>query len=161
MKHAIVIPVLLFSFLSAFAQQQSKTMLEIVKEKNTGIKLNNSRHSCWPEEFDIKKVVIPKARLRNITPKGKIYGLPLDNMPCLVSEKTSEMPTAQQNSEAVAIPNALKIQSLIPQNLNRPSAFKDREFLSILYDINYSCWRPKPVTNSTPAVSVIKPSSAK
>lgn len=50
------------------------------------------------------------------TDKGKVYPLPLDNMPCLVPQINSNMPVAKlYMKEYKKIPNALQEQKLIPQ----------------------------------------------
>jgi hypothetical protein len=49
------------------------------------------------------------------TKKGKVYTLPLDNLPCLVADINSNMPIAKSNLKGYKkMPNAFPEQKLIP-----------------------------------------------
>lgn len=65
----------------------------------------------------------PLAKLLYNTDKGKVYALPIDNMPCLVPHTNSNMPIAKINIENFKkIPNAFPKQNLIPNrySINPP-----------------------------------------
>lgn len=50
------------------------------------------------------------------TDKGGIYTLPIDNMPCLVSSKSDNMPVARMDMTAYKkMPNALLENKIIPE----------------------------------------------
>ncbi len=95
--------------------------------KATNLLLNlNGKFSLLPIEgiFVItpKKLIItldtikPIAKILYNIEKGKVYALPLDNMPCLVPQINSNMPVAKLDmKEYKKIPNALQEQKLIPQ----------------------------------------------
>ncbi len=51
------------------------------------------------------------------TDKGKVYALPLDNMPCLVPYQFGNMPNATADIEnIIKIPNAYPQKKLIPES---------------------------------------------
>lgn len=123
MKHAIVIPVLLFSFLSAAAQQQPKTLLEIVREKKA--------EKIKPPVITLEKIhsTAPKAKLLAATSKGKIYALPLDNMPCFVPDNNSLIAIPAKGWPVCGgnlMPNASTVTTIIPERTKGSMAFKDR-----------------------------------
>ena len=119
MKITIVVPFFLFSFLSSFAQQQPKTLLEILKHTNTVTNSNNSGWNCRPGRFDSKKKQISGASLKNITTTGNLIALPQDNMPCLVPRQATAavIPNAAKfSSPGNPIPNASRVHPVIPKH---------------------------------------------
>jgi hypothetical protein len=60
-------------------------------------------------------ITFPNAKYLYTTEKGKVYALPLDNIPCLVPEINSNMPIVKFNLKGYKkIPNAFPEQKLIP-----------------------------------------------
>lgn len=123
MKIAIVIPVLLCCFLSAAAQQHPKTLLEIVKE-------NKAEKIKQPILIPDKILLFaPKAKLLATTSKGKIYALPLDNMPCFVPDNNTLIAMPLKGWPVCGsnlMPNASKVTTIIPERTKGSMAFKDR-----------------------------------
>ena len=61
------------------------------------------------------QITFPEAKLLYNTDKGKVYALPLDNMPCLVPYVISNMPIARLDiKDYKKIPNAIPEQKIIP-----------------------------------------------
>jgi hypothetical protein len=109
MKVAIIVPVLMGAVFSAAAQTQP--LLQIVKEKK------QPKKATPPFNYLNKGAAQPQAKLVAVTGAGKIYALPLDNMPCLVPNSRSSipMPAPKQLPLQNAMPNALVLQPVIPQ----------------------------------------------
>ena len=100
MKVAIIVPVLMAASLAVSAQEQTpRPLLEIIK-KNV------------PK----KNAVRPQAKLLAVTAAGKIYALPIDNMPCLAPNTllTVHMPVIVPPPATGNMPNALKVEPVIP-----------------------------------------------
>ena len=58
---------------------------------------------------------MPEAKFLYETNKGKVYALPLDNMPCLVTTIQSNMPVYKSSPKGY-IPNALRERKIIPDS---------------------------------------------
>ena len=80
---------------------------------------NEMRHFNLPDSLISPKMLaitdMPKAKFLYETNKGKVYALPLDNMPCLVTTIQSNMPV-YKNSPKGYIPNALREREIIPDS---------------------------------------------
>ena len=80
---------------------------------------NEIRHFNLPDSLISPKMLaitdMPKAKFLYETNKGKVYALPLDNMPCLVTTIQSNMPV-YKNSPKGYIPNALREREIIPDS---------------------------------------------
>ncbi len=125
MKIAIVIPVLCFAVSAAVAQQQTpKALLEIIKE-------HKAEKIKTPAEIPNKVTLSSqKAKLLAVTSKGRIYGLPLDNMPCFVPYKITvpEIPLGWRTGDCYSrkIKPPFKMESIIPERTKEPIAFRNR-----------------------------------
>jgi hypothetical protein len=66
----------------------------------------------------VQKSLLPLASFSHNTSKGKIYNLPIDNMPCLVPDmrKVAAMPGKIIPEFKQGMPNAFPNQKLIPEN---------------------------------------------
>lgn len=71
----------------------------------------------------------PKAKLIGHSKYGKVYALPLDNMPCLVPPTATAalMPVAKTPLVNAGIPNAVTKQDLIAANSAKSNLFKLRK----------------------------------
>jgi len=116
MKQFPLLTFLLLTFFSINAQDTIKITpnvtpnYEVIKPK----KLNPPEDSL----VSVKMLAIsdmPKAKFLYETNKGKVYALPLDNMPCLVTTIQSNMPV-YKNSPKGYIPNALREREIIPDS---------------------------------------------
>ena len=80
---------------------------------------NEIRHFNLPDSLISPKMLaitdMSKAKFLYETNKGKVYALPLDNMPCLVTTIQSNMPV-YKNSPKGYIPNALREREIIPDS---------------------------------------------
>jgi hypothetical protein len=111
MKVAIIVPVLLAASLSA-AAQATRPLLEVIGTNKP------LKKTAVPLTSISGKAVQPQAKLLTTTAAGKIYALPLDNMPCLVPNETAviQLPVALQPRLKNNIPNGSVAQPVIPQN---------------------------------------------
>lgn len=104
MKYFITLLVLQFSIKIASAQ---KIEIPGTKDKIENIKIIKSH---------LLTKTFPQAKFLYNTEKGKVYALPLDNMPCLVPHINSNMPIAKLDlKEYNKIPNVSPEQKLIPE----------------------------------------------
>ena len=104
MKQFPLLTFLLLAFSSVNAQEK-----KIITQ-------NEIRHFNLPDSLISPKILaitdMPKAKFLYETNKGKVYALPLDNMPCLVTTIHSNMPVSK-NSPKGYIPNALQKREII------------------------------------------------
>ncbi|HEY9340775.1 MAG TPA: hypothetical protein VIQ23_04290 [Hanamia sp.] len=107
MKQFPLLTFLLLAFSSVNAQEK-----KIITQ-------NEIRHFNLPDSLISPKMLaitdMPKAKFLYETNKGKVYALPLDNMPCLVTTIQSNMPV-YKNSPKGYIPNALREREIIPDS---------------------------------------------
>ena len=107
MKQFPLLTFLLLAFSSVNAQEK-----KIITQ-------NEMRHFNLPDSLISPKMLaitdMPKAKFLYETNKGKVYALPLDNMPCLVTTIQSNMPV-YKNSPKGYIPNALREREIIPDS---------------------------------------------
>ena len=69
-----------------------------------------------------KNSLISQGKFSHTTPKGKVYILPYDNMPCLVPDmqKVAQMPGSTQKLPESRMPNAIPRRELIPKQKKSP-----------------------------------------
>jgi hypothetical protein len=107
MKQFPLLTFLLLAFSSVNAQEK-----KIITQ-------NEMRYFNLPDSLISPKMLaitdMPKAKFLYETNKGKVYALPLDNMPCLVTTIQSNMPV-YKNSPKGYIPNALREREIIPDS---------------------------------------------
>ena len=107
MKQFPLLTFLLLAFSSVNAQEK-----KIITQ-------NEIRYFNLPDSLISPKMLaitdMPKAKFLYETNKGKVYALPLDNMPCLVTTIQSNMPV-YKNSPKGYIPNALREREIIPDS---------------------------------------------
>ncbi len=98
--------------LSATAQQQPFTRKMPVSIDTTGERFN---------DLIKQRGLLPQASFSHNTSKGKIYILPIDNMPCLVPDmnQVSRMPGAYAYPEG-RMPNLFPKQRVIPEEEKKP-----------------------------------------
>jgi hypothetical protein len=104
--------------LSATAQQQSELMKlpysfykgSIISTDTTGDRFKK------PEGLIQQRGLLPQATFSHNTSRGKVYTLPIDNMPCLVPDmnQVSRMPGLYPQTES-RMPNAMPKQQIIPR----------------------------------------------
>ena len=96
---------LLFSALAAKAQERpvikTDTTGEIFRRYENLIKQNS---------------LLPQATFSHNTSRGKIYTLPIDNMPCLVPDMKQVEGMPRQNMPDSRMPNAFPRLPLIPRD---------------------------------------------
>ena len=107
MKQFPLLTFLLLAFSSVNAQEK-----KIITQ-------NEIRHFNLPDSLISPKMLaitdMPKAKFLYETNKGKVYALPLDNMPCLVTTIQSNMPVYKSSPKGY-IPNALREREIIPDS---------------------------------------------
>ena len=108
MKIAIVVPFFMGAFSASAQTTAPKTLLEIIKEQP----------ATFQPAFIRTTAVSPQATLLSETEMGKIYALPLDNMPCLVPPKATAavIPNAARfTMPGNRIPNASGVHPVLPK----------------------------------------------
>jgi hypothetical protein len=97
--------------LSATAQQQP-----FIKKLPASIDTTGQRFGLIQQ-----RGLLPQATFSHNTSKGKIYALPIDNMPCLVPDmsRVSRMPGAYAYPEG-RMPNLFPKQRVIPEKEKKP-----------------------------------------
>ena len=100
----VLLTTFLLSGIAATAQQP----VQLFKADTTGEGLRKM------EIINMQKSLLPEATYSHITPRGKVYKLPIDNMPCLVPDmkQVSRMPLAILPEGRM--PNAFPKQRLLP-----------------------------------------------
>jgi hypothetical protein len=106
MKQSPLLTFLLLAFTSINAQEKVQNFKVTSPEK-----LNLFEDSLISPKM-LAITDMPNARFLYETNKGKVYALPLDNMPCLVTTIHSNMPV-YKNSPKGYIPNALRKNEII------------------------------------------------
>jgi len=93
----------LFVSISTYAQEPSVRFVDTTDKKN-----------LLPL---VKNFLLDQGRFSYHTPRGKVYILPYDNMPCLVPEMQSiaKMPRTMQPMPESRMPNALPRTEMIPK----------------------------------------------
>ena len=106
MKNALIV-IFFFISLPSFSQIKlpptAPTIIPNFYEKDISFKLYS------PLSY-------PKANLIGETFLGKVYALPVDNMPCVVTDlsKINSMPNATSNYQNSLMPNPFKKEDIIP-----------------------------------------------
>ena len=109
-------PLLTFSLL-AFSSINAQDTIKITPNVTPNYEVIKPKKLNPPEDslVSVKMLAIsdmPKAKFLYETNKGKVYALPLDNMPCRVPSIQSNMPV-YKNSPKTYIPNALQEREII------------------------------------------------
>ncbi len=104
MKSYIIVFILFFSIEITYAQH-----IETPNNRGMIDNIKTVKPQSLQENF-------PQAKFLYQTDKGKVFALPLDKMPCLVSNIISNMPIAILDlKEYKKIPNPIPEQKVIPE----------------------------------------------
>lgn len=66
------------------------------------------------ENIILNRSLLPQATYSHTTSRGKVYNLPIDNMPCLVPDMNQVAPMPGYKMPEGRMPNAIPRQPLIP-----------------------------------------------
>lgn len=117
MKSFLLIAVL-GTALSATAQQQPELRLAYPFKRGSviGVDTTGERFKKL-QGLTLQRGLLPQATFSHNTSKGKVYTLPIDNMPCLVPDmkQVSRMPGIYPPVDS-RMPNALPKQQIIPRD---------------------------------------------
>jgi hypothetical protein len=112
----ILVATLLFSGFTATAQLprldnagKINKLENFFKADTTGEKLRRL------ENMMSQYSVLPQAKYSHTTSRGKVYNLPIDNMPCLVPDMDQVAPMPGYKMPEGRMPNAIPRQPLIPE----------------------------------------------
>ena len=105
--------------LTATAQQQSLVQKQEYPIKGAAVTITDTtgeRFRQLPGRM-VQRGLIPQAVFSHNTSRGKIYTLPIDNMPCLVPDmnQVSRMPGVMPPADN-RMPNAIPQQPIIPRD---------------------------------------------
>jgi hypothetical protein len=114
MKKNSLLIITLLATTSVFSQELPKSNQPFVSAIDT----TDDRLKQLQKAYQSKRGLLPMAAYSHTTSRGKIYKLPIDNMPCLVPDMKQVTPMPQRVMPAVPnspMPNPYPRQKIIPK----------------------------------------------